>query len=62
MNVPRLLAILLFTTSFTHAGEIVDLHKKLVAEEKVNYERSRDHDEVDSDKHGITELGLERTR
>ena len=53
----------LLTASFPAlAGEISDYHFKNARDKLGDYRMSRSHDEVASTNHGITEIGIERTR
>jgi hypothetical protein len=49
------------TCPAVYAGEIADLHKKIAGTTEPNFDKLRSHEEVSNQKHGITEIGLERT-
>ena len=56
------LAVLLTLSCTTSGGEIADLHRKLARPDRSRPDASRSHEQVDAEDHGVTEVGLERTR
>src|ERR1041385_702463 len=57
-----MLAALCFATLLVFGGEISDIHRKQARRTLADWKKSRSHDEVASTNHGITEIGIERTR
>src|SRR5262245_9818082 len=55
-----IIALLLSGNSLVLGGEIVDIHRK-DGRRSGDWRKSRSHAEADSTKHGITEIGIERT-
>lgn len=61
--VPTLLTVLaLLFCCALFGGEIADLHRQLAKPNPNGPDQSRSHDEVDAKDHGVTEVGLERSR
>src|SRR3954454_6259171 len=62
MTIKLLTTILLLAgRALSFSGEIAEIHHREYGDKLTTLEKSRSHAEVESTKHGITEIGLERT-